>query len=67
MEDGSRKKSRNFFNQSLIAPNDNSLAQAEWVIIASQLPITIHPNLKVKCNHESLVYKALEIMILSQQ
>ena len=60
MEDGSRKKSRNFFNQSLIAPNDNSLAQAEWVIIASQLPITIHPNLKVKCNHESLVYKALE-------
>lgn len=60
MEEGSRKKSRNFFNQSLIAPNDNSLAQAEWVIIASQLPITIHPNLKVKCNHESLVYKALE-------
>lgn len=60
MEDGSRKRSRNFFNQSLIAPNDNSLAQAEWVIIASQLPITIHPNLKVKCNHESLVYKALE-------
>lgn len=60
MEDGSRKKSRNFFNQSLIAPNDNSLAQAEWVIIASQLPITIHPDLKVKCNHESLVYKALE-------
>lgn len=44
----------------MIAPNDNSLAQAEWVIIASQLPITIHPNLKVKCNHESLVYKALE-------
>lgn len=60
MEDGTRKRSRNFFNQSLIDPNDNSLAQAEWVIIASQLPITIHPNLKVKCDHESQVYKTLE-------
>lgn len=60
IEDGTRKKSRELFNRSLIDPNDNSLAQAEWVIIASQLPITIHPYTTVKYNHESLVYKALE-------
>lgn len=60
MEDGTRKKSRDLFNRSLVDPNDNSLAQAEWVVIASQLPIAIRPNIMVKCNFESLVYKALE-------
>jgi len=28
--DGSIKKSRNYFRQALILPNDNSFAQAEW-------------------------------------
>ena len=28
--DGSRKKSRDYFKQALIMPNDNSFAQAEW-------------------------------------
>lgn len=28
--DGSRKKSRDYFKQALILPNDNSFAQAEW-------------------------------------
>lgn len=27
---GSQKKSRHYFNKSLISPNDNALAQAEW-------------------------------------
>lgn len=60
MEYGTRKKSRDMFNQSLVAPNDNSLAQAEWAVIAAQIPITIQTELDVKCNHESLVYKSLE-------
>lgn len=29
---GDRKKSKKMFNKSLIAPNDNSLAQIEWVL-----------------------------------
>jgi tetratricopeptide (TPR) repeat protein len=29
---GDRKKSRKMFNKSLIAPNDNSLAQIEWIL-----------------------------------
>ena len=60
LEYGTRKKSRDMFNQSLVAPNDNSLAQAEWAVIAAQIPITIQTGLNVKCNHESLVYKYLE-------
>lgn len=38
---GANKKSRNLFNQSLLCPNDNSLAQAEWALI-HKLPIFIN-------------------------
>lgn len=61
MESGTRKKSRDMFNQSLVDPNDNSLAQAEWAVIAAQIPITIKSGLNVKCSHESKVYKSLEL------
>lgn len=30
MQNGGHKKSRQFFKQSLVAPNDNTLAQIEW-------------------------------------
>lgn len=61
MEYGTRKKSRDLFNQSLVDPNDNSLAQAEWAMISARIPITIQSGLNVKCSHESKVYKALEL------
>mgnify|MGYP003489035753 CR=1 FL=1 len=60
MEYGTRKKSRDLFNQSLVDPNDNSLAQAEWAMISARIPITIQSGLNVKCSHESKVYKARE-------
>ncbi len=51
---GGARKSRDFFNQSLIQPNDNSLAQIEW---ASRLDkqLDIDPsNFDVKMNYEAL-------------
>lgn len=54
-----QEKSRDLFNQSLVDPNDNSLAQAEWAMISARIPITIQSGLNVKCSHESKVYKAL--------
>lgn len=61
MEYGTRKKTRDLFNQSLVDPNDNSLAQAEWALLSARIPITIQSGLNVKCSHESKVYKALEL------
>ncbi len=51
---GSTKKSRELFNKSMIAPNDNSLAQIEW---ASQKDIHLEVNpesFPVKLNYEAL-------------
>jgi tetratricopeptide (TPR) repeat protein len=51
---GSKKKSRDFFQNALLSPNDNSLAQVEW---ASKLDeqLDINPaNYKVKHNFEAL-------------
>lgn len=51
---GSTKKSREFFNKSLISPNDNSLAQIEWASTKdSQLDIN-PSNFHVEMNFEAL-------------
>lgn len=51
---GGKRKSRDLFRQSLIMPNDNSLAQAEWAFL-KQIPIRITRETveSVKRNHEA--------------
>jgi len=50
---GSTKKSRDFFNKSLIRPNDNSLAQIEWATTAdNQLNINTQ-GVKVEMDFEA--------------
>ena len=51
---GGKRKSRDLFCQSLIMPNDNSLAQAEWAFL-KQIPIRIKRETveSVKRNHEA--------------
>lgn len=52
MANGSRKKCLKFINQALIQPNDNSLAQAEWLAAENNdLQFTFH-------DYSSLKYKA---------
>jgi tetratricopeptide (TPR) repeat protein len=51
---GGAKKSREFFNKSLISPNDNSLAQIEWASTKDKA-LDIDPSLfGVKMNFEAL-------------
>ena len=51
---GGSKKSREFFNKSLISPNDNSLAQIEWASTKDN-SLDINPSLfGVKMNFEAL-------------
>lgn len=47
---GSRKKSRELFNKSLIAPNDNSLAQMEWIL--NQKDKTLFDRSLIKMQNE---------------
>lgn len=51
MKNGNIKASRNFFDKSLIHPNDNSLAQAEWASQEDSKLLTISP--KDFCIHNS--------------
>lgn len=53
--EGSIKKSRDFFNQSLLKPNDNSLAQAEWAV-SKKIPLIIKGKdaIEVKKNSEAM-------------
>lgn len=56
MANGSRKKCMKFINQALIQPNDNSLAQAEWLASENNdLQFTFHDysNLKYKAEAET--------------
>lgn len=53
---GTRKKSRKFFNTSILSPNDNSLAQAEWVSPRLQLDF-VRKN-DVKLDYEARFYQA---------
>ena len=51
---GSHKKSREFFNKSLISPNDNSLAQLEWASNEDN-SIQVDPSkFQVQLNFEAL-------------
>lgn len=55
---GSTKKSREYFNKSLINPNDNSLAQLEWASTKdSQLNIDPN-NFSVDMNFEAMTLDA---------
>ncbi|MGP8216787.1 MAG: hypothetical protein ACLQQ4_14575 [Bacteroidia bacterium] len=56
---GSQKKSRRFFNTSLLSPNDNSLAQAEWANNSVTLFDNLNPRAyQVRHNHEALALNA---------
>lgn len=58
LESGAHKRSRDLFKKSMIDPNDNSLAQAEWARqYGANINITLKKN--VKCDHEVQVYKAI--------
>lgn len=53
--EGANKKSRDFFHQSLVKPNDNSLAQAEWAV-SKRIPLIIKGKeaVEVKGNYEAM-------------
>ena len=53
--EGANKKSRDFFHQSLVSPNDNSLAQAEWAV-SKRIPLVIKGKeaVEVKRNFEAM-------------
>ena len=57
--DGSKKRSRDYFKQALILPNDNSFAQAEWAKAHSiPLDITGAKSKQVQRNYEAQsIYK----------
>ena len=55
---GSTKKSREYFNKSLISPNDNSLAQLEWASTKDS-HLNINPsNFSVEMNFEAMALDA---------
>lgn len=55
---GSTKKSREYFNKSLINPNDNSLAQLEWASTKDN-QLIIDPNIfSVDMNFEAMALDA---------
>lgn len=54
---GTRKKSRVFFNSSMVSPNDNSLAQAEWV--ATKINFHLERTQDVKLDYEARFYQSL--------
>ena len=51
---GSHKKSKLLFNQALISPNDNSLAQIEWASSKDNRIKVDSSSLNIKMNHEAL-------------
>lgn len=53
---GTRKKSRKFFKTSIISPNDNSLAQAEWV--SQRLQLEFERKSGIKMDYEARFYQA---------
>lgn len=60
MYNGTRKKSRDLFNISLIAPNDNSLAQAQFAA-AKSIPIFVDESkYALKCDYEVKTFNALQ-------
>lgn len=53
---GTRKKSRKYFSTSIMSPNDNSLAQAEWV--SPRLQLSFDRKTDVKLDYEARFYQA---------
>lgn len=53
---GSRKKSRKMFRKSLVSPNDNSLAQIEWILNNKDKDLIDKSeiNINTKQNYEAL-------------
>lgn len=53
---GSRKKSRKMFRKSLESPNDNSLAQIEWILNSKDKDLLdkSEVNVEIKRNYEAL-------------
>lgn len=53
---GNRKKSRKMFRKSLVSPNDNSLAQIEWILNSKDKDLLDRSEIKVttKRNYEAL-------------
>ncbi|SFW85920.1 tetratricopeptide repeat protein [Chitinophaga sancti] len=57
---GNRKKSKSHFNQALINPNENSLAQVEWANTRDKLFDSFNINdYNVKSNYEALAFDQL--------
>nr|WP_299068102.1 hypothetical protein [uncultured Allomuricauda sp.] len=57
----SLKKSRKLFNDSLISPNDNALAQAEWISHRERNLISVNPdNFKIQNDFEAKARDASE-------
>lgn len=53
---GTRKKSRKFFGTSVLSPNDNSLAQAEWV--SRRMQLDFERKSGIKMDYEARFYQA---------
>lgn len=58
LESGFLKKSRKIFNRSLVAPNDNSLAQAEWALCYFNNPLIFNEK-DVPCDYETRTFRNL--------
>ena len=56
--EGDRKKSRKMFTKSLISPNDNSIAQVEWVLNSKDKNLLDKETINIKTQHS---YEALAI------
>lgn len=56
LDNNSFKNGRKLFNQSLLAANDNSFAQAQWVVRNKNLDL-LFPNMPINVNYkEALTY-----------
>ena len=55
---GDRKKSRKMFTQSLVSPNDNSIAQVEWVLNSKDKCLFDKNAINIKTQHS---YEAMAI------
>lgn len=55
---GDRKKSRKMFAKSLVSPNDNSIAQVEWVLNSKDKSLFDKYSINIKTRHS---YEAMAI------
>jgi tetratricopeptide (TPR) repeat protein len=57
---GSNKKSKSYFLKSLIAPNDNSLAQAEWINLKENMFELSPDKFEIDNSYEALAFEYRE-------